>query len=159
MLESSREDWQVKQTEQALRLYTFIVSRFGQRPEPTSDEGKQWNQIIEKMINVIRMKHLSPNTEKTYTGWNRQFQAFINGKTPNDLSTDDIRCFLSYLAVEKKIAASTQNQRRLKYFMPPCALQGTLTLSFRNSYQSHNAFYNITHKISRQSCIADTSYF
>jgi hypothetical protein len=37
MLENSREDWQVKQAEQALRLYTFFVSRYGQRPEPTSD--------------------------------------------------------------------------------------------------------------------------
>jgi integron integrase len=110
MLENSREDWQVKQAEQALRLYTFFVSRYDQRPEPTSDEGKQWNQIIEKMIKVMRLKHLSLNTEKTYTGWNKQFQAFINGKSPTDLSTDDIRSFLSYLAVERKIAASTQNQ-------------------------------------------------
>jgi integron integrase len=110
MLENSREDWQVKQAEQALRLYTFFVSRYGQRPEPTSDEGKEWNQIIEKMIKVMRLKHLSLNTEKTYTGWNRQFQGFVNGKAPSDLSTDDIRSFLSYLAVERKIAASTQNQ-------------------------------------------------
>ncbi|MBU5636552.1 integron integrase [Geomonas sp. Red69] len=62
------------------------------------------------MIKVLRLKHLSLNTEKTYTGWSRQFQGFLNGKAPDDLSTDDIRGFLSYLAVEKKIAASTQNQ-------------------------------------------------
>ena len=110
MLENSREDWQVKQAEQALRLYTFFISRYGQRPEPTNDEGKLWNQIIENMIKVMRLKHLSLNTEKTYTGWSRQFQGFVNGKAPTDLSTDDIRSFLSYLAVERKIAASTQNQ-------------------------------------------------
>lgn len=62
------------------------------------------------MIKVMRLKHLSLNTEKTYTGWSRRFQEYVNGKSPNDLSTDDIRSFLSYLAVEKKIAASTQNQ-------------------------------------------------
>ncbi|MRR54267.1 MAG: hypothetical protein EG822_07125 [Deltaproteobacteria bacterium] len=110
LLENSREDWQVKQAEQALRLYTYFVSRYGQRPEPTSDEGKKWNQIIEKMIKVMRLKHLSLNTEKTYTGWSRRFQEYVNGKGPNDLCTDDIRSFLSYLAIEKKIAASTQNQ-------------------------------------------------
>jgi hypothetical protein len=110
VLENSSEDWQVKQAEQALRLYTFFVSRYGQRPEPTSDEGKQWNQIIEKMIKVMRLKHLSLNAEKTYTGWNRQFQEFVNGKEPEDLSTDDISGFLSYQAVESKIDASTQNQ-------------------------------------------------
>jgi hypothetical protein len=92
MWESSREDCQVKQAEQALRLYTFFVSRYGQRPEPTSDEGKLWNQIIEKMISVIRMKHLSPNNEKTYTGWNRQFQAFLMAKRLmiSPLTTSDV---------------------------------------------------------------------
>jgi integron integrase len=62
------------------------------------------------MIKVMRLKHLSLNTEKTYTRWSRQFQGFINGKSPSDLSTDDMRSFLSYLAVEKKLAAATQNQ-------------------------------------------------
>jgi hypothetical protein len=81
MLENSREDWQVKQAEQALRLFTYFVARYGQQPEPTSDEGIKWNQIIEKMIKVMILKHLSLNTEKTYTGWRRQFQSFVNGKT------------------------------------------------------------------------------
>jgi integron integrase len=109
-LENTREEWQVKQAEQALRLYTFFVSRHGQRPVATSDDGKLWEQIFDKIVKVMRLKHLSLNTEKTYTGWNRQFQAFIKGKSPHDLSTDDVRSFLSYLAVERKIAASTQNQ-------------------------------------------------
>jgi len=58
MLENSREDWQVKQAEQALRLYTYFVLRYGQRPEPTIDGGKEWNLVIEKMIKVLRLKHL-----------------------------------------------------------------------------------------------------
>jgi hypothetical protein len=33
------------------------------------------------MIKVMRLKHLSFNAEKTYTGWSRQFQGFVNGKT------------------------------------------------------------------------------
>jgi len=59
MLENSREDWQVKQADQVLRLYTYFVfvSRYGQRLEPTSDKGKQWDQIIEKMIKVFIAKH------------------------------------------------------------------------------------------------------
>jgi integron integrase len=109
-LENTREDWQVKQAEQALRLYTFFISRHGQRPVATTDEGKLWEQILEKMIKVMRLKHLSLNTEKTYTTWGRQFQHFVNGKSPNELTTDDIRTFLSYLAVERRISASTQNQ-------------------------------------------------
>ena len=71
----------------------FIVSRYGQRPEQTSDEGKKWDQIIEKMIKVMRFKNLSLDTEKTYTGWNRQFQGFLNGRAPTVLSSDDIRSY------------------------------------------------------------------
>ncbi|MDA8429869.1 MAG: site-specific integrase [Geobacteraceae bacterium] len=109
-LENTREDWRVKQAEQALRLYTFFISRHCQRLVATTDEGKLWVQILEKMIKVMRLKHLSLNTEKTYTTWSGQFQQFVNGKFPNDLTTDDIRTFLSYLAVERRISASTQNQ-------------------------------------------------
>jgi hypothetical protein len=62
MLENSREDWQVKQAEQELQLYTFFISRYGKRPEPTSDEGKQWNLIIEKIFKGMILNHLSLNT-------------------------------------------------------------------------------------------------
>jgi hypothetical protein len=79
-LENTREEWQVKQAEQALRLYTFFVSRYGQRPVATSNDGKLWEQIFDKTVKVMRLNHLSLNTEKTYTGWNRQFQAFIKGQ-------------------------------------------------------------------------------
>jgi hypothetical protein len=69
--ENTREEWQVKQAEQALRLLTFFVSRYGQRPVATSNDGKIWEQIIDKIIKVMRLKLVSLNTEKTYTGWNR----------------------------------------------------------------------------------------
>jgi hypothetical protein len=67
-LQSTREEWQVKQADQALRLYTFFVSRHGHRPPASSKEDKEWEQILDKMIKVMRLKHLSLSTEKTYTG-------------------------------------------------------------------------------------------
>lgn len=95
--------WQVKQTDQALRQY-------GQRPVAKTGEGEMWDQVIEKILTVMRLEHLSLNTEKTYTTWRRQFQLFIKRAVPSDPTTDDTRKFLFYLAVERKIAASTQNQ-------------------------------------------------
>ena len=61
------------------------------------------------MVNVLRLKHMSLNTEKTYITWRGQFQRYIN-KCPDELSTDDVRNFLSYLAAERKVARATQNQ-------------------------------------------------
>jgi integron integrase len=58
----------------------------------------------------MRLHHRSVSTEKTYVGWLRGFRRFIGGKEPGDLEGRDLQDFLSYLAVEKHIATSTQNQ-------------------------------------------------
>jgi site-specific recombinase XerD len=42
--------------------------------------------------------------------WSRQFQRFLKNKPPNELSTDDIRDYLTFLAVKCRVAATTQNQ-------------------------------------------------
>jgi hypothetical protein len=47
---------------------------------------------------------------KTYTGWVRKFQAFTKSKDAGLLTVDDVKNFLSFLAVKKGVAASTQNQ-------------------------------------------------
>ena len=39
-----------------------------------------------------------------------RFQAFTKSKPPEDLPTEDVKAFLTFLAVERKVAASTQNQ-------------------------------------------------
>jgi len=108
-LGKSREEWQIKQADQALRLYLFFLSRVAQHPVPTTDMDKQWEAAREAMVKVLRLRHMSLNTEKTYITWSRQFQKYIN-KITGDLTTADIRDYLSYLAAERKVAAATQNQ-------------------------------------------------
>jgi len=49
-------------------------------------------------------------TLQTYRSWIRKFQAFTLSKPPERLDMDDVKNFLTSLAVEKKVAASTQNQ-------------------------------------------------
>ncbi|MDX8389556.1 MAG: integron integrase, partial [Mariprofundaceae bacterium] len=52
----------------------------------------------------------SPKTLKAYRSWVRQLQTFTKSKSPDLLCMEDVKSFLSSLAVEKKVAASTQNQ-------------------------------------------------
>lgn len=59
---------------------------------------------------VIRTHHYSFLTGRTYWGWVRRFILFHNKKHPRDMGVDEIRRFLSYLAVQGKVSASTQNQ-------------------------------------------------
>ncbi len=62
------------------------------------------------MVRMLRLKHRAHNTEKTYLYWLRYFYRHTNGKPPNDLCSSDVKDFLTKLAVENKVAASTQNQ-------------------------------------------------
>jgi integron integrase len=59
---------------------------------------------------MIRLKHYSPKTEKSYCYWVRQYILFHHKKHPKDMGEVEIREFLNHLAVDKKVAAATQNQ-------------------------------------------------
>jgi len=57
----------------------------------------------------MRLKHLSFKTERAYVGYIREYILFNNNKHPKDMGVDEIRDYLTHLAVAKKVAASTQN--------------------------------------------------
>lgn len=58
----------------------------------------------------MRVRHLSYQTEKTYLGWIRRFIAFHNRKHHRDMGAAEVRAYLTHLAVDRKVSASTQNQ-------------------------------------------------
>lgn len=111
-LSKNHEDWQVNQADNALRLYGYFLSL----ENPNKADGipetlkNDWKAVEEKMIEAIRLRHRSYSTEKTYIAWLRQFQGFVKTKELKDLDGKDIQDFLSYLAVERKVSSSTQNQ-------------------------------------------------
>ena len=59
---------------------------------------------------VCRRRGLSPNTETAYFGWAKRLVRFHGMRHPLDLDEEDIRTFLEDLAVNGRVAASTQNQ-------------------------------------------------
>jgi integrase len=67
-------------------------------------------KLIDQVRAAIRVKHYSPRTEEAYWNWIKRFILFYNKRHPNDLSEAEISAFLSDLAVNKKVSASTQNQ-------------------------------------------------
>lgn len=68
------------------------------------------NQCLEQVRDRIRTRHLAYRTEKTYLYWIRRFLAYNNLKDPRHLGADEVGAFLTSLAVDSKVAASTQNQ-------------------------------------------------
>ena len=60
----------------------------------------------------IRMRHYSIRTEEVYIDWARRYILFHDKRHPKDLGAGDVRDFLSHLAVDRNVAASTQNQAK-----------------------------------------------
>jgi len=107
----THEEWQVKQAEMALRLYSFYLALLPAAPSTADGEHVMaWVEVESKMRERLRLKQRSYSTEKTYVGWLRAFRGMFRDKTPAELMPADIQTFLSYLAVERRISASTQNQ-------------------------------------------------
>jgi len=69
----------------------------------------EWTIVETKMREALRLRHRSIRTERSYVGWVRAFAETCN-RPPEAVDSSDVRRFLSYLAVERKVAPSTQNQ-------------------------------------------------
>lgn len=109
------EDWQIRQADAALTLYLdefcgrAILQEIGDgqnRDEPT---------IMTQMRNLIRLKHYSYSTERSYLDWARRFFLYVaethkENEGIANLSDADLRGFLSHLALVQRVSSSTQNQ-------------------------------------------------
>src|SRR5712671_5555723 len=67
-------------------------------------------KLLDRVSDIARLRHLSLRTEDTYRSWIKRFILFHGKRHPQDLGTDGVRAFLTHLAVEEHVAASTQNQ-------------------------------------------------
>ena len=68
------------------------------------------SKFLDHVREVIRTNHFSYSTEKTYISWIYRFIIFHDKRHPTELGGKEIAEFLSNLAVERKVSASTQNQ-------------------------------------------------
>ena len=67
-------------------------------------------KLLNRVRDAIRLKHYSIRTEQAYTDWIKRYIFFHNKRHPQDMGAPEIEAFLTHLAVERNVAASTQNQ-------------------------------------------------
>jgi len=67
-------------------------------------------KLLEQVCEAIRTRHYSIRTEDTYLRWIKRFILFHGKRHPREMGGREIQEFLSYLAVEGRVAASTQSQ-------------------------------------------------
>jgi integron integrase len=74
-------------------------------PQPLQPQAPR---LLDQVRESIRLKHFSLKTEQSYVYYIRDFILFHNKRHPSEMATDEIRAYLTHLAVERKVAASTQ---------------------------------------------------
>ncbi len=73
-------------------------------------QGRTPSPFLERVRDTIRVRHYSRRTEKTYLFWVRRFVLFHGKRHPADMGGREVGEFLSHLAVNEDVSASTQNQ-------------------------------------------------
>ena len=69
-------------------------------------------KLLDQVRGKIRLKHYSIRTEQAYVDWIKRFVLHFDKRHPRDLGAVEVEQFLTYLAVKRNVAASTQNQAK-----------------------------------------------
>lgn len=66
--------------------------------------------LLDQLRDALRARHYAKRTEDAYVDWVKRFILFHHKRHPQDMGAPDITAFLTHLALEEKVAASTQTQ-------------------------------------------------
>jgi len=67
-------------------------------------------KLLDQLSDALRTRHYSYRTEQAYIDWVRRYILFHQKRHPGAMGEQEIQAFLAYLATERNVAASTQNQ-------------------------------------------------
>jgi integron integrase len=72
--------------------------------------GPKPPKLLDRVRAAVRFNHYSPRTEQAYVDWIERFIRFHGIRHPQEMGAEEVRAFLTHLATELNVAASTQNQ-------------------------------------------------
>ncbi|RZJ15840.1 MAG: integron integrase [Acidovorax sp.] len=85
-------------------------------PQPVQSSGDPAEprppKLLERMRVHLRTRHYAIRTEEAYIDWARRFIVFHDKRHPQEMGAVEVEAFLSHLAVERQVSASTQNQAK-----------------------------------------------
>ncbi len=83
-----------------------------ENPLVNADSTPHQPKLLERMRIHLRTRHYSIRTEEAYLGWARRFILFHGKRHPQEMGAAEVEAFLSHLAVDRQVSASTQNQAK-----------------------------------------------
>jgi integron integrase len=72
--------------------------------------GSKPPKLLDRVRTTMRLNRYSPRTEQAYVDWIKRFIRFHGVRHPHEMGADEVKAFLSHLATQMNVAASTQNQ-------------------------------------------------
>ena len=112
--EENIKDWQIEQARQAVDIFIehYLNSGVIVFKNAIEPEAENKDKLMQRAKELIRVKHYSYSTERTYLNWIEKFFNYITviRKKNKQIETRDINDFLTYLAIKKNVSSSTQNQ-------------------------------------------------
>jgi len=88
--------------------YVPSPTRFGNAARPSSEGHKP--KLLDHVRHILRFRHYSYQTEKTYVHWITRFIFFHHKRHPREMGKEEVEQFLTSLAVDRQVSAATQNQ-------------------------------------------------
>ena len=79
---------------------------------PSANAAPQQPRLLDRLRDKLRLKHYSIRTEYAYVDWVKRFIRFHGTRHPAEMGAEEVERFLTHLAVEGRVAASTQNQAK-----------------------------------------------
>lgn len=110
-LSNQYPDWQIQQAKKTVIMFL----RFEKEPKPSvlpDNDSKilpEWDAAVLSTQQQLRLQHKSYQTEKSYLRWLHDFAGYLS-IPPSRISADDLKKYLTHLAVDRKVAQSTQKQ-------------------------------------------------
>lgn len=101
--------WHSLEAPQNLGAVSYMpdITKKGTGHEASAEALRQLRKQIHDLIRQARYSYL---TEKAYVGWIRRYIVFHKRSHPADLSGEHVEAFLTHLAIERRVSASTQTQ-------------------------------------------------
>src|SRR5262245_22737793 len=95
---------------ESAKVYPLNRNRFERSAAVSPPASPPKSKLLDQVRQAIRTRHYSYRTEKAYVHWIKRFIYFHNKRHPLELAEPEIAQFLSALASESHVSASTQNQ-------------------------------------------------
>lgn len=105
------EDWHIRQAADSISifLYQYLPKQHLSEVDLSPQLGSA-NEFIKALEEILELRHYSKSTKKSYLGWTKKFLKYVENSQNDHPDEKDVKAFLTHLAINERVSASTQNQ-------------------------------------------------